>query len=73
MRREMIRLEQQHAVERERARIARDLHDELGTRLTQISFQGSIAKRSVDDPAETQRRSGPAILLEAKKSLIFVQ
>ena len=55
MRQEMIRLEQQHAVERERARIARDVHDELGTRLTQISFQGSIAKVSVDDPAETRR------------------
>jgi len=51
----MIRLEQQHAVERERARIARDVHDELGTRLTQISFQGSIAQRSVEDPAETRR------------------
>lgn len=56
LRREMIRLEQRHAVERERARIARDVHDELGTRLTQISFQGSIAKCSVDDPAETGRQ-----------------
>jgi len=55
MRREMIRLEQQHAIERERARIARDVHDELGTRLTQISFQGSIAQCSVDDPGETRR------------------
>ena len=51
MRRELERLEQQHAIERERARIARDMHDELGAKLTRISFQGATAKRSLADPA----------------------
>jgi ligand-binding sensor domain-containing protein len=56
MQRKLIQLEQRHAVERERARIARDVHDELGSKLTQISFQGSIAQCSLEDPEETRRQ-----------------
>lgn len=51
MRRELQRLEQQHAIERERARIARDMHDELGAKLTRISFQGASARRGLENPA----------------------
>ncbi|HEY1789052.1 MAG TPA: two-component regulator propeller domain-containing protein [Verrucomicrobiae bacterium] len=56
MQRKLMQLEQRHAVERERARIARDVHDELGSKLTQISFQGSIAQCSLNDTVETQRQ-----------------
>jgi signal transduction histidine kinase/ligand-binding sensor domain-containing protein len=56
MQRKLVQLEQRHAVERERARIARDVHDELGSKLTQISFQGSIAQRSLEDTMETRRQ-----------------
>jgi signal transduction histidine kinase len=38
--RERQRVQQQHAMEQERARIAQDLHDELGSGLTEISMLG---------------------------------
>lgn len=56
LQRKLIQLKQRHAVELERSRIARDVHDELGSKLTEISFQGSIAQRNLDDPAETRRQ-----------------
>ena len=62
MRRQLERLEQQHAIERERTRIARDMHDELGAKLTRISFQGATARRSLGNPAEV----GPQIELMAQ-------
>jgi signal transduction histidine kinase/ligand-binding sensor domain-containing protein len=52
MQRKLARLEQQNALERERARIARDMHDELGAKLTRISFQGAMAQRRIANPTE---------------------
>mgnify|MGYP003693703839 CR=1 FL=1 len=43
-------LEQQHAVEEERTRIAQDMHDEIGAKLTKISFLSGLAKRDIVDP-----------------------
>lgn len=56
MQRKLNQMEQQRAIEQERSRIARDVHDELGAKLTSISFQGSIAKLSLNDPAEIERQ-----------------
>ena len=44
MRRELTRLESQHALEDERVRIARDIHDDLGARVTQISLVSGLAQ-----------------------------
>jgi signal transduction histidine kinase len=43
MRAEMVRLEHQHALEQERLRIAHDIHDDLGARVTQISLFSAMA------------------------------
>jgi ligand-binding sensor domain-containing protein/signal transduction histidine kinase len=45
-------LEQQHALEKERTRIARDMHDELGGKLTRISYQGAMARQCLANPLE---------------------
>ena len=46
MRRAMARLEQQRALERERLRIARDIHDDLGARVTEISLMSAMARNN---------------------------
>ena len=43
-------LERQRAVERERARIARDLHDDLGASLTQIALLSELANADLAQP-----------------------
>jgi ligand-binding sensor domain-containing protein/signal transduction histidine kinase len=45
LRLKLERMELQQSLERERRRIARDLHDELGARLTSIALQGDLAMR----------------------------
>jgi len=45
LRRRLVKIEQEHALEKERARIARDLHDELGGSLTQIGLLADRLKR----------------------------
>ncbi|MDB6020541.1 MAG: Two component regulator, sensor protein [Pedosphaera sp.] len=52
MEQELQRLEKQNAVEEERIRIARDMHDEIGAKLTKISFLGAMAKRKLLQPEE---------------------
>jgi signal transduction histidine kinase len=44
MRRSMARLEQQRVLEQERLRIAQDIHDDLGARVTQISLVSALAQ-----------------------------
>ena len=44
--RQLRRMEQEHAVERERARIARDMHDDLGVRLTELLLIGDCAAKA---------------------------
>jgi signal transduction histidine kinase/ligand-binding sensor domain-containing protein len=44
-RRDLARLEQQHAIERDRTRIAKDIHDDIGAGLTQITLLSELARR----------------------------
>ena len=48
------RLEQERALERERTRIAQDLHDEMGAKLCRISFLSEHARRGELPPNELQ-------------------
>jgi signal transduction histidine kinase len=52
--REMQRLERRRAVEEERTRMARDIHDEMGSRFTQISLLAGRALQSA--PADDSVR-----------------
>ena len=58
MRRQLRRLEQQRAVDRERLRIAQDIHDDLGARVTQISLLSAVAQRKTSLPDEARADFG---------------
>jgi signal transduction histidine kinase len=47
-------LRQQLAIEQERLRIADDIHDDVGSRLTQISVLGELAQRQTARPADAK-------------------
>ena len=52
MRRKLALLEQANALERERTRISRDLHDDLGARLTQMALLTGLAGEEPSASAE---------------------
>jgi signal transduction histidine kinase/ligand-binding sensor domain-containing protein len=56
--RQLAGLRQQQALERERARIARDIHDQIGAGLTQLSLLGEMiqADKESSGEAETHAR-----------------
>ncbi len=52
--RQLQALKQQEALEKERSRIARDLHDQLGANLTQVALLGEMAESDKNSPAEIE-------------------
>lgn len=65
------RLEQEHAMQNERARIARDLHDELGSSLNYISMSVSDLKPAAgaDEQFEKRREKISAFAVRTARSL----
>ena len=47
-------LEQERALERERIRISQDMHDEVGSSLTEISILSEILKKNISKPNEVE-------------------
>ena len=54
--RSMERLRFQNALEKDRTRIARDMHDDLGTRVTFINMSATLAQRDIEKAPENARR-----------------
>jgi len=52
LRRRLAIVQQQHELEKERTRIARDIHDELGALLTEISLLSAHGQKHCNRPAE---------------------
>ncbi|MFL5741705.1 MAG: two-component regulator propeller domain-containing protein, partial [Flavisolibacter sp.] len=58
LRERILRLEKEQAVEKERNRIARDMHDDLGSGLTKIAILSEVAK------TQLQKKEEAAVQLE---------
>jgi len=55
-RRKLALLQQQHAIERDRARIAKDIHDDVGAGLTQITLLTELAVRNPEQSSANLER-----------------
>jgi len=62
----LARIEQQRAIERERTRIAQDLHDDLGASLTQVAWLGEAAS-SEGLPADESQKLVAKITLKSRE------
>ncbi len=67
MQRRVEGLERDQALQKERARIAHDMHDQLGAGLTQVGFLGELTKRDADKIDQTRIYAGK--ICEATREL----
>ena len=54
LQRQLAALRQQEALDKERARIARDIHDQLGASLTQVALLGEMVESDKHEPLEIE-------------------
>jgi signal transduction histidine kinase/ligand-binding sensor domain-containing protein len=68
---ELQSLKQKEALEHERARIARDLHDQIGANLTQVALLGEMAEtdKNLPDEVESHTRQISQTARETTRSL----
>jgi ligand-binding sensor domain-containing protein/signal transduction histidine kinase len=57
LKRQLRVLRQKELIEQERARIARDLHDQIGANLTQVTLLGELAETDKALPAEVEQHA----------------
>ena len=57
LKRQLRVAQQKEMIEHERARIARDLHDQLGANLTQVTLLGEMAEADKDLPGEVEQHA----------------
>lgn len=68
LRQKLHRLEQQAALQKERARIAKDIHDDLGANLAQIAYLGELAQLDRHEPDKSAEHIGK-MSTTARKSI----
>jgi signal transduction histidine kinase len=51
----LLRLEQETSLQRERARIAQDLHDDIGASLTHIALLSELAQKDFEKPVQAKQ------------------
>lgn len=64
-----LRFQRQHALGQERARIARDLHDEIGANLSHISILSSLAAKP-GTAVETSRQHNSEVASVARQTIL---
>jgi len=52
----LLTLEKEQAVEKERNRISRDMHDDLGSGLTKIAIMSEVIKKQIHEPEKAKRQ-----------------
>jgi signal transduction histidine kinase len=52
----LLKLEKEQAVEKERNRISRDMHDDLGSGLTKIAIMSEVVKKQLNEPEKAREQ-----------------
>jgi len=52
----LLRLEKEQAIEKERNRISRDMHDDLGSGLTKIAILSEVVKKQIHEPEKAKQQ-----------------
>ncbi|MEO8404187.1 MAG: two-component regulator propeller domain-containing protein, partial [Chitinophagaceae bacterium] len=73
----LLRLEKEQAIEKERNRISRDMHDDLGSGLTKIAIMSEVVKKQLNEPEKAKQQlenisSSSRELVDSLQDIIWV-